>query len=99
MGSGAIVGALIGVGGSIYGANQQKKAIDEAERKQLQAEQDAEDERKRIFEATKPQEASATVEFGTGEIGGGMTFDDFLTPSPVKEQSTLGGLGSLTFGG
>ena len=94
----AVVGGLISVGGAIYSTAEQKKAIEEAERKETLALDEAEAERKRIFNLTAPDEASATVEFGSGQTGG-LTFEDFLTPTSTT-QKTLGGAGTtgLTFG-
>ena len=91
------ISMAIGVGSSIIGNKRQRDANEEAYQQQLKAEEDARKERERIFNATKPQEASATVEFGTGNYDEMGSYDDFLIPNPTsggnKTMNKFGGIG------
>jgi len=83
--------AVIGLGSSIYSAKKQEDAIEDAEEAERKAAEEAEAERKRIFNAQSAEAGnlSATVEFGTQDDTPNQTFDDFLAPKQGASASTL----------
>lgn len=91
-----IASALIGAGSSAYAADEQKRAMEEAERARQRAAAEAEAERQRIAANTRPEEESAGegIEFGLFDDETGTT-QDFLVDrtSNTSQLGTAGGSG------
>lgn len=90
-----IASAVIGAGSSLYQADQAKKAQEKADAKREEARRIEEARLAQIAADTKPEEESATVNFGeadSGEAGG--SYDDFLV-----SKSSTSALGSGTGSG
>ncbi len=84
--------AVIGLGSAVYSAKKQESAIEDAERAEEKAAAQAEEERKRIFENTKPDGMEATATFGAPDDGEKVgSYNDFLAPTAEKSRATLGG--------
>jgi len=99
-GTAALIAGGIGLAGTMYSANQQKEAQEEAQQRADYAAMEAEREQQRIFEATKPQEEEAKISFGTqdddDELG---TYNEFITTKPSKPTLGNTSLGFGTLGG
>ena len=95
-----VIASVIGAGSSMYQAEQQKKAAEDAENKREQAATAAKAEADRIASETKPEEEAAKgVKFGSGdgELG---KYEDFLVPktsSSAGLTASSGGLSGLGF--
>ena len=98
-GTAALIAGGVGLGGSVYAANKQDEARKEAEDAANYARIQAEEEEKRIFEATKPEEEAAKITFGTGDDDELGTYNQFLTKAPNSAPTIGGGLGFGTMGG
>jgi len=82
-GAAAIASAAIGAGATYYSTQQAKEAQEEAQAKTDRAAAEAEAEARRIFEATKPEEA--TFDFGASDSDPlTPSYSEFLTPSTSK---------------
>ncbi len=96
MGVGAILGAIVSIGGTAYSSMSQKKAQDEAQRKQQELEDQAREvEQNRLLEeAQRNEDAKAKISFGTDDDDDEMgSFSDFLAPKSVGTAG-LGGVAS-----
>jgi hypothetical protein len=96
--SAAIASAVIGAGTSLYAANEQKKAQDEAARMAAEAARLEEERQRSIFEATKPQEEAAKISFGLDDDEEILpAYSEFITP--ITPNNTISSLGFGTLGG
>ena len=85
----ALASAAIGAASSVYAAGQQKKAQEEATRAREAAAKAERDRLAKIESEKRPEEASATVEFGEKDTSGFGSYDDFLVGTS-KSTSALG---------
>ena len=98
-GAGLVASSLIGLGGSLYSAKKQSDALEEAEKKQEDAARLAEQEAKRIFEATKPVEPTAALTFGTDDDSNELgSYGEFLVSKPKSSAYSNPYANSLGFG-
>ena len=97
LGVGALASSLISTGGAVYSYKKQEEAMDKAEEDRLRAEAEAEAEARRIFEATKPTEPTAKIDFGVDEEEG-LGFSEFITPKSSNKAKTLGSPYTSTLG-
>ena len=88
-GTAALIGAGLSLGGSIYSANKQKEAQEEAQRQAELARRQEEERQRAIFEATKPEQDSATFDFGIDDEDEELIgYSEFIAPKPT---TPLGG--------
>ncbi len=90
-----ITSAVIGAGASLYSANEQSKAQKEAQKKRDIMKMQEQERMKKIQADARPEEESATVEFGGGDTGdAGGSYDDFLiSATSTSKLGSSGGSG------
>lgn len=96
----AVISSIVGAGSSMYAADEQRKAQEEAEKRAAEAREAAEREKIRIARETRPEAKSAEgIKYGIQDDNGTGSFEDFLVKKDTVQKTSglkttgLSGLG------